>query len=236
MSDPKNDPSAASDPSMGAGGARAHDSAEPAWEDDAASDAAVSEETDPRLGRWRVVFPTISVVIGMIGIGVHVGFAAQMLFPEVRERQFGFELPDPPAIVRNWVLLQSVLLVLLGAMLVAGSAMLLRRNALGSKLCLAWSVARVALVAANIAVGLKAYEQQVGWSKDLAQAMRDGRLKQGVEESALQPIPTDQATRSALTRQLTVISFASATWPCVLLIVLTRRHVREEVLGWRRRA
>jgi hypothetical protein len=193
-----------------------------------------SDEADPRLGRWRVVFPTISVVIGMIGIGVHLGFAAQMLFPEVRERQFGFDLPDPPEIVRNWVVLQSVLLVLIGAMLVAGSALLLRRNPLGARLALAWSVVRLVLVAANIAVGAAAYERQVAWSKDLAKAMRDGRLEQGVEESALQPLPTDEATRNAFSRQLVVISIASATWPCVMAIVLTRRHVREEVRGWRR--
>ncbi|MFN9076067.1 MAG: hypothetical protein ACK5WX_01430, partial [bacterium] len=89
MSDPKNDPSAASGPSTSAGGASAHDSPEPARQDDAASDAAASEEADPRLGRWRVGFPTISVVFGMIGIGVHVGVAAQMLCPEGRERRVG---------------------------------------------------------------------------------------------------------------------------------------------------
>lgn len=193
-----------------------------------------SESVDPRLSRWRVVFPTISLVIGMIGIGVYVGFAAQVLFPEFRERQLGFALPRAPDLIRNWVVLQSTLLVLLGAMLVAGSALLLRRHPFGARLCLAWSAVRLMLVAANIAIGVAAFDHQVAWSGELARAVREGMVRNGADEATLAPLPSDEANRSRLRRWLVVMSFASATWPCVMAIVLTRRHVRDEVDAWRR--
>lgn len=190
------------------------------------------DEGDARLSRWRIVFPVISVVLGMVGMGF---WAAFILFADMPEKERGYPLPDAPEIIAVWRTTQASLLIALGVLLVAGSAMLLRRVALGATLCLAWSVLRLAIVGANIAVGLNAFDAQVAWRMESAQADRTGRLAQGFDESQLLPLPTETATRGAIRSELTSISIASATWPCVMAIVLTRRHVRAEVRGWRRR-
>lgn len=195
--------------------------------------APYPDDREARRARWRTVFPVISIALGVIGSCVQLGMAGQIVFWDWAVQQAEMDLPSPPDAARTVAMVQAVALVVLGAMLVAGSAMLLLRKPLGRTLVLAWSVCRLLVVVGGLAVGLATMEAQVSWGVELDAARREVWIAQGAKASDLPPVPTREEIEASSIRLLAVITVATSTWPFVMAIVLTRRHVREEVEGWR---
>lgn len=196
--------------------------------------APYPDDRAARQARWRTVFPVISIALGVIGSCVQLGMAGQVVFWDWATEQAGMGgLPSPPEAAQTVAMVQAVSIVVLGTMLVVGSAMLLLRNPLGRTLVLAWSVVRLLVVVGSLAVGLAMIDAQVSWGVELDAAVREARIAKGMKESDLPPVPTREEIEASVLRLLVGITVATATWPFVMAIVLTRRHVREEVEGWR---
>lgn len=197
------------------------------------SEASRAEDLAERRGRWRVVFPVISVAIGVFGMCFQALFAVQVVFWDTIMASAGMVLTPPPDIIKWTTTAQVAITVPLGIVLVAGSAMLLLRKPLGAKLVMFWAVARLVLVVAGLVAAVVTIKPQVEWGVTLASEMRDELRKKGVKEEDLPPLPNEEKAQSDGLRNMVIVSVATATWPFVMAIVLTRRHVRAEVASWR---
>jgi hypothetical protein len=180
-----------------------------------------------------VVFPVISLAIGVFGMCFQALFALQIVFWDAIMSSAGMVLTPPPDIIKTVTTAQIALTIPLGIVLVAGSAMLLLRKPLGAKLVMFWAVARLFLVVAGLVTAVITIKPQVEWGVTLAAEMRDEMRKKGVKEDDLPPLPDEAKAQSDGIRNMAIVSIATATWPFVMAIVLTRRHVREEVASWK---
>jgi hypothetical protein len=195
--------------------------------------SARASDLAERRSRWRIVFPVISLAIGVFGMCVQGVFSAQIVFWEPLMERAGMALSPPPDIIRSTVLAQIALIVPLGIMLIAGSAMLLLRKPLGAKLVLFWAVARLVLVVAGLVAAVVTIKPNIEWGVTLTAEIRDEMRKAGRPEKEFPPIPdVEKAERDGI-RNMAFVSIATATWPFVMAIVLTRRHVREEIESWK---
>lgn len=195
--------------------------------------AARAEDLRERRSRWRVVFPVISLAIGVFGMCFQALFAVQIVFWDAIMSSAGMVLTPPPDIIKTVTTAQIALTIPLGIVLIAGSAMLLLRKPLGAKLVMFWAVARLFLVVVGLVTAVITIKPQVEWGVTLAAEMRDEMRKKGVKEDDLPPLPDEAKAQSDGIRNMAIVSIATATWPFVMAIVLTRRHVREEVASWK---
>ena len=195
--------------------------------------AARAEDLRERRSRWRVVFPIISLAIGVFGMCFQALFAVQIVFWDAIMSSAGMVLTPPPSIITTVTTAQIALTIPLGIVLIAGSAMLLLRKPLGAKLVMFWAAARLFLVVVGLVTAVITIKPQVEWGVTLAAEMRDEMRKKGVKEDDLPPLPDEAKAQSDGIRNMAIVSIATATWPFVMAIVLTRRHVREEVASWK---
>lgn len=187
-----------------------------------------------RQARWRIVFGSLSLVVGVMGFCMQGIGTGAVLFGGKLSEAAGFAVPPPPPVVAWVTTAQFAVLVVLGVLLIAGAAMLLRRNPLGRTLVLGWAIARLVMVVVGIALGLLTMKPQVEWQTEIVVSMREQMSKDpNVPPERLPVIPERKAAETQLIRSLAVASLFFATWPFVMAIVLTRRHVREEVESWR---
>ena len=196
------------------------------------AETARADDLRERRSRWRVVFPIISLAIGVFGMCFQGLFALQIVFWDAIMSSAGMVLTPPPDIIKTVTTAQIALTIPLGIVLVAGSAMLLLRKPLGAKLVMFWAVARLFLVVAGLVTAVITIKPQVEWGVTLAAEMRDEMRKKGVKEDDLPPLPDEAKAQSDGIRNMAIVSMAT-TWPFVMAIVLTRRHVREEVASWK---
>jgi hypothetical protein len=180
-----------------------------------------------------VVFPVISLAIGVFGMCFQALFAVQIVFWDAIMSSAGMVLTPPPSIITTVTTAQIALTIPLGIVLIAGSAMLLLRKPLGAKLVMFWAAARLFLVVVGLVTAVITIKPQVEWGVTLAAEMRDEMRKKGVKEDDLPPLPDEAKAQSDGIRNMAIVSIATATWPFVMAIVLTRRHVREEVASWK---
>ncbi|MFM7260932.1 MAG: hypothetical protein ACKO3W_10055, partial [bacterium] len=195
--------------------------------------ADASSELALRQSRWRVIFPAISIVIGMLGMCVQAAFAVQVTFWDAIMSLSGITLTPPPDIIRWTTTAQVALIVPLGILLVAGSAMLFLRKPLGARLVMVWAVGRLLLVIAGFVAAAVTIKPQAEWGLTLAAEMRDEMRKQGLKEEQLPKLPDAEQAQADGIRNIAIVSVATATWPFVMAIVLTRRHVRAEIASWK---
>jgi hypothetical protein len=197
------------------------------------AETARADDLRERRSRWRVVFPIISLAIGVFGMCFQGLFALQIVFWDAIMSSAGMTLTPPPDIIATVATAQIALTIPIGIVLIAGSAMLLLRKPLGAKLVMFWAVARLFLVVAGLVTAVITIKPQVEWGVTLAAEMRDEMRKKGVKEDDLPPLPDEAKAQSDGIRNMAIVSIATATWPFVMAIVLTRRHVREEVASWK---
>jgi hypothetical protein len=194
---------------------------------DGASDLAL------RQSRWRVIFPAISIVIGVFGMCFQAAFAVQVTFWDAIMARSGITLTPPPDVIRWTTTAQVALIVPLGIVLIAGSAMLFLRKPLGARLVMVWVVGRLLLVIAGLVAAAVTIKPQAEWGLTLTAEMRDHMRKQGMTEEQLPKLPDAEQAQADGIRNISIVSIATATWPFVMAIVLTRRHVRAEIESWK---
>jgi len=194
---------------------------------DGASDLAM------RQSRWRVIFPAISIVIGVFGMCFQAAFAVQVTFWDAIIARSGITLTPPPDVIRWTTTAQVALIVPLGIVLIAGSAMLFLRKPLGARLVMVWVVGRLLLVIAGLVAAAVTIKPQAEWGLTLAAEMRDEMRKKGIAEDQLPKLPDAERAQADGIRNIAIVSVATATWPFVMAIVLTRRHVRAEIASWK---
>jgi hypothetical protein len=187
-----------------------------------------------RRARWRIVFGTLSLVVGVLGFCVQGSGSVMVAFGDVFWKMGGLEVPPPPPVVTWGTMLQFAVLAVLGVMLIVGSAMILRKNPKGRSVLLAWVVGRLVMVVVSIAFAVVTIKPQVDWQIEIVSAIREGRRQQpNVTPENLSPIPDRAAAEAQAIRTVAIFSLFFATWPFVMAIVLTRPHVKEEVESWR---
>jgi len=192
-----------------------------------------SSDLAMRQSRWRVIFPAISIVIGVFGMCFQAAVAVQVTFWDAIIARSGITLTPPPDVIRWTTTAQVALIVPLGIVLIAGSAMLFLRKPLGARLVMVWVVGRLLLVIAGLVAAAVTIKPQAEWGLTLAAEMRDEMRKRGIAEDQLPKLPDAERAQADGIRNISIVSVATATWPFVMAIVLTRRHVRAEIASWK---
>ena len=187
-----------------------------------------------RQSRWRIVFGSLSLVVGVMGFCMQGMGTGMVVFGGQLSKSAGFDLPPPPAIVAGVTIAQFAVLVILGIALIAGATMLLRRNPAGRSMVLGWVVARLIMVVVGLALAVVTLKPTVDWQTEIVVTMREQmRRSPNVKPEQLPPIPEREAAEAQAIRGLAVASILFATWPFVMAIVLTRPFVRQEIESWR---
>lgn len=190
-----------------------------------------------RQSRWRIVFASLSLVVGVMGFCMQGIGSAMVVFGDRASAAAGFTVPPAPPVVLWITVVQFAVLTVLGVMLIAGAAMLLRRDPRGRTLVLAWAVARLVMVVVGLGAAALTLKPQVEWQTEIVASVREQmRSQPGVREDQLPPIPDRAAAEAQALRGIGVASLFFATWPFVMAIVLTRPFVKDDIDSWRRRA
>lgn len=195
---------------------------------------AYPDDRAVRVSRWPFMFGAISLVLGVFGFCMQGVGALYTLSPGTIMKMAGMDVSAPPDSMRTLVVAQAVILCSLGVLLIAGAALLMKRNPLGPKLVMAWAVARLVMVVAGLVLGVLFMKPQAAYAVTLTAEIRDSLRKQGIKEDKLPPLASQEEAESALLRNLAIASIAFSIWPFVMAIVLTRPHVKADVEAWSR--
>jgi hypothetical protein len=187
-----------------------------------------------RISRWRIVFGSISLVVAVFGFCTQGALLSSLFANAWMMKRMGIDAPPPPDILVWTGGVQAIILVLLGILLTAGSAMLLARKPLGAKFVLAWAVSRLVMVFVGAAVAVVTIKPQAEWAVELTASMRESFRAQGFKEEQLPPLIDQAKAESDGIRNIAIFSVAFATWPFVMAIVLTRPKVKEDIARWGR--
>jgi hypothetical protein len=186
---------------------------------------AYPDDRAVRVSRWPFMFGAISLVLGVFGFCMQGVGALYTLSPGTIMKMAGMDVSAPPDSMRTLVVVQAVILCSLGVLLIAGSALLMKRNPLGPKLV---------MVVAGLVLGVLFMKPQAAYAVTLTAEIRDSLRKQGIKEDKLPPLASQEEAESALLRNLAIASIAFSIWPFVMAIVLTRPHVKADVEAWSR--
>ena len=186
-----------------------------------------------RRSRWPIVFGSVSLMVGVFGMCMQAAVAAGTFASGAFSTMIDLEVPPPPATLQLTIAVMSTALVLLGILLIVGAAMLLLRRPLGARLVMIWVVLRLILVVAGLGTGIAFLKPQVDWSLEIASSIREQLRARGVAEDRLPPLVDREASERQAVRSIAMTAVAFSLWPFAMAIVLTRRHVRDDVASWR---
>ena len=199
--------------------------------------APYPDDRSERQSRWRIVFGSLSLVVGVMGFCMQGIGAAMVVFGDRASAASGFTVPSAPPTVLWLTVVQFGLLTVLGVMLIVGAAMLLRRDPRGRALILSWVVARLLMVVLGLGAAVLTLKPQVEWQIEIVASVREQMRKDpAIREDQLPPIPDRAEAETQALRGIGIASIFFATWPFVMAIVLTRPFVKAEVDSWRRPA
>jgi len=191
------------------------------------------EDLAVRRSRWPVVFGAVSLMVGVFGMCMQAAVAASTFASGAFSGLVGLEVPPPPPGLKLTIAVMSAALVLLGILLIVGAAMLLLRRPLGARLVMIWVVLRLVLVVAGLGTGIAFLKPQVDWSLEIVSSIREQLRAQGMAEERLPPLVDREESERQAVRSIAMTAVAFSLWPFAMAIVLTRRHVRDDVASWR---
>lgn len=181
---------------------------------------------------WRLIFGGISLAIGVFGLCTQGLMGVAVFANEWMMSRMGMETTPPPDILKWSAAAQAAVLVPLGIVLIAGSAMLLLRRPLGARLVLGWAVARLVMVVVGLVVAVVTIKPQAQWAVGIVADMRDSFRAKGVKEEQLPPLIDQAKAESDGIRNIAIASIAFSIWPAAMILVLTRPEVRADIESW----
>jgi hypothetical protein len=195
--------------------------------------AAYPDEGGRRRSNWPLIFGGISLVVGVFGLCMQSLMLFSVFFNSVMMGAMGMETTPPPEVVKWAAGVQSIIMLPLGIVLIAGSAMLMLRKPLGAKLVRIWAVGRLAMVVIGLVVGIAIMRPQAQWSVTLTAEMRDELRKKGMKEEQLPPLLDEEKAMSDGIRNVAIFSIAFAIWPFAMAWVLSRPNSKADIESWR---
>lgn len=204
------------------------------------SSSAASQPFEPyiddraqRRSTWPTIFGAISLVLGVCGFCMQGLFTVSGLFSDRLMKMGGMEVSPPPKIFQLVAGVQGVILVILGVILIFGSAQLMMRRPLGATLVKFWVFARLVMVLAGLVAGVYLMKAQTDWQIAMTGEIRDSMRERGMKEADLPPVPDRESIERQSLWALVGFSVAYAVWPFVMAIVLTNRSVRDDIASWK---
>lgn len=194
--------------------------------------APYPDDLAARRSRWPIVFGSISLVYAVLGTCVQGIGAGMSVASDKIMKMSGMEVSPAPKVVQIVGGVQAGVLVILGIVLITGSAMTLLRKPLGVTLMRFWAFARLVMVIVGLVAGIVTLKPQVEWQITMTSEMRESMRNKGIKEEQLPPIPEREATEQRALWAIAGASLAFAIWPFVIAIALSRANVRADQAAW----
>jgi len=194
--------------------------------------APYPDDLAARRSRWSIVFGSISLVYGVLGTCLQGAGAGMSVASDKIMKMSGMEVSPAPTVVQVVGGVQAGVLVILGIVLITGSAMTLLRKPLGVTLMRFWAYARLVMVIVGLVAGIVTLKPQVEWQITMTSEMRESLRNKGIKEEQLPPIPEREATEQRALWAIAGASLAFAIWPFVIAIALSRANVRADQAAW----
>ncbi|MDZ4753367.1 MAG: hypothetical protein SGJ11_02595 [Phycisphaerae bacterium] len=203
------------------------------------NDASPSESSNPSPSspaqssgafRWHIVVGVLGLLYGVGGMLLWLFMAASAILWKPMMKLAGVgDVEPPPGMLPMGAL--ALGLVIVGGLLVIGSAMVLAQRPRGLTLLRAWAFSRLVLVAIGLALGIATMAGQVDFEIRFNEAMRDKVRADGGDASRIPDVDRESAEQKA--RYMTLgFAVVLSAFPIFIAILTTSRRKIEEVETW----
>lgn len=143
----------------------------------------------PDPAQWPVALGWVLTVFGILGIGANLYSAVSLhWYAPAMKWALGVEMPGPPLALTISTSVMSFLGIALGVMLVRGAWRMRQRRAGGLRLVQRWVMLRLMLALFGLAVGLLMLKNNVQWSSEVEEAVRQAERRRA-EQAVSGPPP-----------------------------------------------
>jgi hypothetical protein len=143
----------------------------------------------PETAQWPMALGWVLTGYGILGIGANLcGAVSLHWYAPVMKWALGAEIPGPPLPLTVTTSVMSFAGVALGVVLVRGAWRMRTRNIRGLRLVQRWVMLRIALAVVGLAVGLLMLKNNVQWSNEVDEAVRQAERRRA-EQAVSGPPP-----------------------------------------------
>ncbi|HWB18830.1 MAG TPA: hypothetical protein VG711_00900 [Phycisphaerales bacterium] len=195
--------------------------------------ASESSAMDQSISTWPRTIGVISLIYAILGLICTGGMGLASVFSEKLMAMGGMNVQVPAIVkIRDAGLLGVAFI--LGILMIAASISLLRRRSFGVKGLKLWAMLRMVLVVLGIGAIVLTANADVQFARAQEQAI-DDMSKQGHK-----PPPAMFSTKSLSDKELYagviiqrgVIAGIHSIYPIIIMIILSRRKIADEVAQW----
>lgn len=192
--------------------------------------------THPDDATWPGWVGGVSIALGALtGLGVCCGSAGMFGGPMMASKMAGIDMPPAPGALIGYMLVDSLVGIVLAAMLIMGGLNTLRRRTSGPRTLRKYAILRLALALPILIGGLWLLRPQAEWGAGIVRATNEWK------ESQNPPIPVSDAEREQESPQapgalqyggIGVGVVIGIAWPLVVLAVLRRPDSTKTIAHW----
>ncbi len=143
----------------------------------------------PDPARWPVSLGWVLTVFGILGIGANLcGAVSLHWYAPAMKWALGVEMPGPPLALTVATSVMAFVGIAVGVILVRGAWRMRQRRISGVRLVQRWVMLRLALALVGLAVGLLMLKNNVQWSSEVEEAVRQAELRRA-EQAVSGPPP-----------------------------------------------
>lgn len=143
----------------------------------------------PDPAQWPMTLGWVLTVFGILGIGANLcGAVSLHWYAPAMKWALGVEMPGPPLALTVSTSVMSFLGIAVGVMLVRGAWRMRQRRRDGLRLVQRWVMLRLLLALFGLAVGLLMLKNNVQWSAEVEEAVRQAERRRA-EQAVSGPPP-----------------------------------------------